>query len=99
MSSLTGAACDSVMPPHFTTAIRLHLSFAPLSAVIPPPKKAHPVLGPGAAAALGWRHRDMHENLQIHELRGSQIEPWLDALGGLRIRIFRDYPYLYDGTL
>lgn len=41
----------------------------------------------------------MHENLQIHELRGSQIEPWLDALGGLRIRVFRDYPYLYDGTL
>ncbi len=41
----------------------------------------------------------MHENLQIHELQGPQIEPWLDALGGLRIRVFRDYPYLYDGTL
>ncbi|MEO5714826.1 MAG: GNAT family N-acetyltransferase [Luteolibacter sp.] len=36
---------------------------------------------------------------QIHELHGSQTGPWLDALGGLRIRVFREYPYLYDGSL
>ncbi|RYD24412.1 MAG: GNAT family N-acetyltransferase [Verrucomicrobiaceae bacterium] len=41
----------------------------------------------------------MPENLQVHELRGSDVTPWLEALGGLRIRVFRDYPYLYDGTL
>lgn len=41
----------------------------------------------------------MQETFQIHELSGPQLEPWLDALGALRIRVFRDYPYLYDGTL
>lgn len=41
----------------------------------------------------------MSENLQVHELRGNAITPWMEALGGLRIRVFRDYPYLYDGTM
>ena len=36
---------------------------------------------------------------QIHELRGKQVEPWLESLGTLRISVFREYPYLYDGTL
>lgn len=30
---------------------------------------------------------------------GDQLAPWIDALGALRIRVFREYPYLYDGTL
>ena len=33
------------------------------------------------------------------ELHGAEIEPWLDGLGKLRIAVFREYPYLYDGTL
>lgn len=37
--------------------------------------------------------------LQIHELRGRQIVPWLGSLGTLRIGVFREYPYLYDGTM
>ena len=37
--------------------------------------------------------------LQIHELRGRQIVPWLESLGTLRIGVFREYPYLYDGTM
>ena len=41
----------------------------------------------------------MLQDFQIHELHGDELEPWLDALGGLRIRVFRDYPYLYDGSL
>lgn len=41
----------------------------------------------------------MPETPQVLELRGSDLAPWLRALGGLRIRVFRDYPYLYDGTL
>ena len=41
----------------------------------------------------------MSGTLTIHEISGSELEPWLDALGGLRIRVFRDYPYLYDGSL
>jgi GNAT superfamily N-acetyltransferase len=36
---------------------------------------------------------------QIHELGGAALEPWLDTLGRLRIRVFREYPYLYEGTL
>ena len=30
---------------------------------------------------------------------GAALEPWLDALGKLRITVFREYPYLNDGTL
>ena len=37
--------------------------------------------------------------LTIHEIGGAELEPWLDALGQLRIRVFREFPYLYDGTL
>ena len=37
--------------------------------------------------------------LTFHELSGPGLEPWLDALGALRIGVFREYPYLYDGTL
>lgn len=35
----------------------------------------------------------------IHQLHGSDLTPWLDALGHLRIQVFRDFPYLYDGSL
>jgi GNAT superfamily N-acetyltransferase len=27
------------------------------------------------------------------------LEPYIDALGGLRISVFRDWPYLYEGSL
>ncbi len=40
----------------------------------------------------------MSSSLTIHEINGTQLGPWLDALGGLRIRVFREFPYLYDGT-
>ena len=36
---------------------------------------------------------------QLLELHGAELEPWLEALGALRIRVFREFPYLYDGTL
>lgn len=35
----------------------------------------------------------------LKEFRGPELEPWIDALGEVRIRVFRDYPYLYDGSL
>jgi GNAT superfamily N-acetyltransferase len=34
----------------------------------------------------------------IQTLRGADILPWLDTLADLRIRVFRDWPYLYDGS-
>jgi GNAT superfamily N-acetyltransferase len=37
--------------------------------------------------------------LRFQNFHGSELEPHLDALGGLRIAVFRDYPYLYDGSL
>ncbi len=40
----------------------------------------------------------MENTHTIHELRGAELAPWLDALGELRIRVFRDFPYLYDGS-
>jgi GNAT superfamily N-acetyltransferase len=37
--------------------------------------------------------------LHILEIPGTELAPWLDVLGELRIRVFHEYPYLYDGTL
>ncbi|WP_299820181.1 GNAT family N-acetyltransferase [uncultured Jannaschia sp.] len=34
---------------------------------------------------------------RVETLRGEAIEAHLDALAGLRIAVFRDWPYLYDG--
>ncbi len=39
------------------------------------------------------------DELSFRVLRGAELEPYLDALGGLRISVFREYPYLYDGEL
>jgi GNAT superfamily N-acetyltransferase len=37
--------------------------------------------------------------MQILTSRGEAIEPWLDRLAALRITVFREFPYLYDGDL
>ena len=37
--------------------------------------------------------------IRIECATGSAIASYLDALAGLRIRVFREYPYLYDGSL
>ncbi|MDF1779981.1 MAG: GNAT family N-acetyltransferase [Alcanivoracaceae bacterium] len=34
----------------------------------------------------------------VESVSGADIEPWLDALARLRIQVFREWPYLYDGT-
>ncbi|HKU42342.1 MAG TPA: GNAT family N-acetyltransferase [Polyangiales bacterium] len=38
-------------------------------------------------------------SVEVEPVSGAQIEPYLDALAALRIEVFREYPYLYDGTL
>ena len=38
-------------------------------------------------------------SVRIEPVSGAQIEQYLDALAELRIEVFREYPYLYDGTL
>ena len=37
--------------------------------------------------------------LRLENFNGPALEPHLDSLGALRIAVFREYPYLYDGTL
>ena len=41
----------------------------------------------------------MNPNLEIREVRGPELAPFIDGLGRLRIEVFREYPYLYDGSL
>lgn len=40
-----------------------------------------------------------NDHLTIHQLHGQELLPWLDGLGALRISVFHEYPYLYDGNL
>ncbi|MFN7225482.1 MAG: GNAT family N-acetyltransferase, partial [Paracoccaceae bacterium] len=42
---------------------------------------------------------DLPAGLSVRALQGADLERHLDAVAGLRIAIFRDWPYLYDGTL
>lgn len=37
--------------------------------------------------------------MTIERVVGAAIEPYLDDLAALRILVFREYPYLYQGTL
>jgi GNAT superfamily N-acetyltransferase len=38
-------------------------------------------------------------SVHVSAVHGRAIEPYLDALAALRIEVFREFPYLYDGTL
>ncbi len=38
-------------------------------------------------------------SLRLEPFQGQQLAPHLDALGELRIRVFREFPYLYEGSL
>lgn len=37
-------------------------------------------------------------DLVVKAIIGDAIEPWMPALARLRIRVFREFPYLYEGT-
>lgn len=37
--------------------------------------------------------------ITIQTASGAHVLPWLDAVAALRIEVFRDFPYLYDGEL
>jgi GNAT superfamily N-acetyltransferase len=34
----------------------------------------------------------------IERVHGADVLPYLDALAGLRIKVFREFPYLYEGS-
>jgi GNAT superfamily N-acetyltransferase len=38
-------------------------------------------------------------SIRIERYSGKGFENYVDALAGLRIEVFRDFPYLYDGSL
>lgn len=42
---------------------------------------------------------DLGERMEIFTLRGKEILPYLDRIAELRIHIYRDWPYLYEGDL
>ena len=37
--------------------------------------------------------------IAVETLVGAAVQPWLAELAALRIAVFRDWPYLYDGDL
>lgn len=37
--------------------------------------------------------------MKLSALHGAALAPQLDAVAALRIQVFRDWPYLYDGSL
>ena len=39
------------------------------------------------------------DEIDVRVLRGAELEAVLDEVARLRITVFRDWPYLYDGTL
>jgi hypothetical protein len=39
------------------------------------------------------------DEIEIKTLKGDEILPYLPDIAKLRIEVFRDYPYLYDGSL
>jgi GNAT superfamily N-acetyltransferase len=41
----------------------------------------------------------MAEGLRIERFSGRGVVPWISAVARLRIAVFREYPYLYDGSL
>lgn len=43
--------------------------------------------------------RDLPPGITVRSLTGADLEAHLDDVAGLRIAVFRDWPYLYDGSL
>ena len=39
------------------------------------------------------------EDIEVRALTGADLEAALDGVAQLRITVFRDWPYLYDGTI
>lgn len=39
------------------------------------------------------------QNIQYLELSGEKLLPYIEELASLRIKVFREFPYLYDGSL
>lgn len=60
------------------------------------PRVAQACAGATGAWACG-RVSQMDSPHTLGLFRGPQITPWLDDMAALRIAVFRDWPYLYQG--
>ena len=40
----------------------------------------------------------MFASLSVRRFTGAALNDYLDAVARLRMEVFRDFPYLYDGT-
>lgn len=40
----------------------------------------------------------MSAQLEFRCVHGTDIAPWLDVVADLRIRVFREFPYVYEGS-
>lgn len=52
-----------------------------------------------AAGTAHGQWNGMREPINILKLHGPELQPYIDGLGRLRITVFREYPYLYEGSL
>ena len=41
----------------------------------------------------------MNSNVEIRRVSGRALPDYLEDVARLRIEVFRDFPYLYDGTV
>ena len=41
----------------------------------------------------------MSKELRVHRLSGGDINAFLSELARLRIQVFQEYPYLYEGSV
>ncbi len=39
------------------------------------------------------------EQIEIDTVSGQSISPWLDDIAQLRLKVFKEFPYLYEGSL
>ena len=48
-----------------------------------------------------WKNQitPLKDEVTLERIQGRDILPYIDALASLRISVFREYPYLYDGSL
>src|SRR5690606_10812750 len=53
------------------------------------------ICSPGAS----WTGRRAEGMLRFSLHRGAEAEPFLDAVAALRIEVFADWPYLYQGDV
>jgi GNAT superfamily N-acetyltransferase len=61
------------------------------------PAATHPPTGVPNMYVMDVKPVETARPIEVRCYNGAAIAPWLDHLAALRIAVFRDWPYLYDG--